>query len=156
MTANKLSDEYKIKLYRQIKDKIRISIAYTNRQLEQTIMGPNQKFLDWTLTPSSGTQRPRYVILTFQTGIDNSQLSNNALFDHSDMKNAYIQLNNERYPEKNLQIDFDSKNYAVVYKMIMHHRQIVRLHTDVIGFYIRFSYMISVGKMSVLRTVLLI
>jgi hypothetical protein len=23
------------------------------------------------------------------------------------MKNAYIQLNNERYPEQNLQIDFD-------------------------------------------------
>lgn len=119
MTAYKLSDEYKIKLYRQIKDKIRISIAYMNRQLEQTIMSPNQKFLDWTLTPSSGTQRPRYVILAFQTGRDNSQLSNNALFDHCDMKNAYIQLNNERYPEQNLQIDFDSNNYAVVYKMMI-------------------------------------
>jgi hypothetical protein len=119
MTAYKLSDEFKIKLYRQIKDKIRISIAYMNRQLEQTIMSPNQKFLDWTLTPSSGTQRPRYVILAFQTGKDNSQLSNNALFDHCNMKNAYIQLNNERYPEQNLQIDFDSNNYAVVYKMMI-------------------------------------
>jgi hypothetical protein len=90
-----------------------------NRQLEQTIMSPNQKFLDWTLTPSSGAQRPRYVILAFQTGRDNSQLSNNALFDHCNMKNAYIQLNNERYPEQNLQIDFDSNNYAVVYKMMI-------------------------------------
>jgi hypothetical protein len=35
------------------------------------------------------------------------------------MKNAYIQLNNERYPEQNLQIDFESNNYAVVYKMMM-------------------------------------
>jgi hypothetical protein len=35
------------------------------------------------------------------------------------MKNAYIQLNNERYPEQILQIDFDSNNYAVVYKMMI-------------------------------------
>jgi hypothetical protein len=75
-----------------------------NRQLEQTIMSPNRKFLDCTLTSSSGTQRPRYVILAFQTGRDNSQLSNNALFDHCDMKNAHILLNNERFPERNLQM----------------------------------------------------
>jgi hypothetical protein len=116
MTAYKLSHEYKIKLYRQLKDKIRMSIAYMNRQLEQIIMTPTQNFLDWTLTPSSGTQRPRYVILAFQTGKDDLQFSNNALFYHCDMKNAYIQLNNGRYPEQNLQIDFDSNNYAVVYK----------------------------------------
>jgi hypothetical protein len=65
MTAYKLSDEYKNKLCRQIKDKIRISIAYMNRQFEKTIRSPNKKFLDWTLTPSSGTQSPRYVILAF-------------------------------------------------------------------------------------------
>lgn len=119
MPVYKLSDEYKIKLYRQVKDKIKIPIVYMNRQLEQTIISPNQKFLDWTLTSSSGTRRPRYVILAFQTDRDNSQLSNNALFDHCNLKNAYIQLNNERYPEQNLQIDFSNNNYVVVYKMMI-------------------------------------
>jgi hypothetical protein len=32
-----------------------------------------------TLTPSSETQRPHTVIQAYQTGRDNSQLSNNAL-----------------------------------------------------------------------------
>jgi hypothetical protein len=118
MPAYKLADEYKIKLYRQIKDKITIPIAYLNRQLEQTIVNPNQKNLDWTLTPSSGTQRPRYIVLAFQTKKNNSQLSNNAIFDHCSLTNAYVQLNNERYPDHNLQINFENNNYALAYDMV--------------------------------------
>lgn len=118
MPCYKLSDEYQIRMLRQIQSKTSINIAYLNRQLEQTVVNKGQKFLDWTLTPSSGVQRPRYIILAFQTGKDTNQVSNNGLFDHCDLRNAYVQLNNERYPEHNLQLNFTGNVYATAYKML--------------------------------------
>jgi len=118
MPCYKLSDEYQFKMLKQIQNKTSIPIAYLNRQLEQTVVNRGQKFLDWTLTPSSGVQRPRYIILGFQTDKDRNQLSNNGLFDNCDLQNAYVQLNNERYPENNLQLNFSGNVYATAYKML--------------------------------------
>lgn len=118
MPCYKLSDEYQIKMLKQIQSKTSVPIAYLNRQLEQTVVNKGQKFLDWTLTPSSGVQRPRYIVLAFQTGRDKNQESNNGLFDNCDLKNAYVQLNNERYPENNLQLNFSGNNYAIAYQML--------------------------------------
>ena len=113
----KISDEYKVKLYKDIKNKTTISMAYLNRQLEETDIPSGQKQLNWRLNVTAGAEKPRYIIVGLQTGDIKEQTKNSAIFDHCDFSKAYVQLNNERYPENSLTVDFENNHYAAAYKL---------------------------------------
>lgn len=114
----KISDEYKIKLYEQIESKVTLPIAYLNRQLEQTTIPIGVKEWSWSLNVTSGCEKPRYIILGFQHNKEGLQIANNALFNHCHVTNAYVELNNIRYPEYNMHIDFKNNMYVLPYKLM--------------------------------------
>ncbi|CAF4298015.1 unnamed protein product, partial [Rotaria magnacalcarata] len=62
-------------------------------------MVSGQTTFDWRLNVTAGAEKPRYIVLAFQTDKSDNQIKNPAIFDHCDVKNAYVQLNSERYPE---------------------------------------------------------
>ncbi|KAL7630541.1 UNVERIFIED_CONTAM: hypothetical protein RMT77_019266 [Armadillidium vulgare] len=43
---------------------------------------------------------------------------NPAIFDHCNLTNACVRLNSERYPEMDLQLDFNENHYTTAYKML--------------------------------------
>ena len=61
----------------------------------------------WRLGIRAIPEQPRVVAIILQTGKANSQTENIALFDHCNVTNMFIVLNNTRYPA----IDFHS-NFA--------------------------------------------
>ena len=113
-----ISDEYKIRLYENIKNKINIPIRFLSRQCERYTLSKNTTELDWRLTIASGSERARYVFLVFQDDRLDNQKKNTAVFDHINLRNVYCQLNSERYPEYDLAIDFDNHMYVRPYKML--------------------------------------
>lgn len=123
----KLSDQYKLKLYKAIDNKVNLSVAYLNRQCETYDIPRGNRELDWRLSIAAGSEKPRYVFLAFQTDKDDDQEKNPALFDHCYVRNAYVQLNSERYPERNLNLNFGDNNYITAYKML------VDYYTEVLG-----------------------
>ena len=43
---------------------------------------------------------------------------NPSIFNHCNVVNAFVQLNSERYPEMDLQLDFNENRYTTAYKML--------------------------------------
>jgi hypothetical protein len=114
----KLADEEKLKLYSVIEKKQSISINFLNRQCDSTIIPEGVTSHSWRVSVTAGVEKPRYIILGFQTDKDRKQSSNPAQFDHCQLKNAYVQLNTERYPELDLQLDFHKNLYTTAYTML--------------------------------------
>ena len=73
--------------------------------------------LNWTLSGEGGVEKPRWIIVGFQTDKINSQEQNPAVFDHLNFKNAYVTLNGVRYPDSDIKTNFRENDYMKLYCM---------------------------------------
>ena len=71
----------------------------------------------WRLSVTGGVEKPRWIIIGFQTSRIDTQLQNPAVFDHLSLKNAYVTLNSERYPMSDIITNFDKNEYIKLYSM---------------------------------------
>lgn len=113
-----LTDKYMIKLSNDILNKVVLNVNFLNRQCESVEVNQGQKQFDWRLNVTAGSEKPRFIILAFQESKDDNQIMNPAVFDHCNITNAFVQLNSERYPEMDLQLDFNENYYTTAYKML--------------------------------------
>ena len=56
----------------------------------------------------SAPEKPRWIIVVFQTDKSGNQEHNPSSFDHCNLSNMFVVLNSRRYPE----IDYDDKNFT--------------------------------------------
>ena len=76
-----------------------------------TITVPKSTSFSWRLAVKSSPEKPRWVILGFQTGKDGNQQQNTSIFDHCNLTNAYVMLNSStRYPAIDYQLNFAQQN----------------------------------------------
>ena len=73
-------------LYKIIESKVDVPFSFRSRQCD-TIAVPVSNTFSWRLSARSANERPRYVIVGFQTNKDGSQELNPSIFDHCDLKN---------------------------------------------------------------------
>ena len=66
---------------------------------------------------TGGVEKPRWIVIGFQTGRINTQQQNPATFDHLHLKNAYVTLNSERYPMSDITSNFGKNEYMKWYDM---------------------------------------
>ena len=102
-------------LYKVIESKVDVPFSFRCRQCD-TITVPVSNTFSWRLSARSASQRPRYVIVGFQTNKDGSQELNPSVFDHCDLKNMYVTLNSERYPAVDYNLDFNNNKYSRAYR----------------------------------------
>src|ERR1700755_2083586 len=113
-----VTDKYMIKLSNDIQNKIVLNVNFLNRQCESVEVNQGQKQFDWRLNVTAGSEKPRFIILDFQENKDDNQVVNPAIFDHCNLTNACVRLNSERYPEMDLQLDFNENHFTTAYKML--------------------------------------
>ena len=109
------SDGEKYKLYKTIESKAILDVAFRMRQCT-TISIPTTPTYTWRLGIRSAPEKPRYIMVGFQTDKINKQDKNTGLFDHCKLKNIYILLNNVRYPAIDFSVDFAKHHYENLYK----------------------------------------
>ena len=73
-------------LYEVIESKVDVPFSFRSRQCD-TIAVPVSNTFSWRLSARSANERPRYVIVGFQTHKDGSQELNPSVFDYCDLKN---------------------------------------------------------------------
>ena len=56
-------------------------------------------------------EKPRFIIVAFQTAKDGDQTKNSSTFDHVNLKNAYVTLNSDRYPAVGYNFSFPTRNF---------------------------------------------
>ncbi len=108
------NDLEKLDLYKIIDSKTSIDVGYRMRQCD-TINVPQNTTFSWRLSVKASPEKPRWVILGFQTGKD-GQEENPAIFDNCNLVNGYVMLNSTRYPVVDYQLDFAKQQFSRMYK----------------------------------------
>ncbi len=98
-----------------IESKIKIPIAFRAYRCD-TLSLPERTTSSWRLAAQSGSEKPRWILITFQTVANNDQTVNHSVFDHCNVKNVYCTINTERYPFSDMNTNFQECDVAQVYK----------------------------------------
>lgn len=110
-----LSDKRKIRLLSYIEKDI--TISFRTWELYEYPMLPSTTRHVWTVKTSNQLEKPRFVILAFQTARRVVKTANASRFDHCDISNVKLFLNSQYYPYGNLNLDVNRNQYALLYEM---------------------------------------
>ena len=109
------ADTVKFQLYKLIEAKATLPVAYRMRQCE-SISVPQITNFTWRLSVKASPEKPRYIIVGFQTGKGNNQEQNPSIFDNVDVSNMYATLNSRRYPAVDYNMSFPNQQFSRVYR----------------------------------------
>ena len=76
---------------------------------------PESKSFTWRLSVKTASEKPRFIIVGFQTAKDDDQTKNQSTFDHVNLRNAYVMLNSDRYPAVDYNLSFTNQKLSRVY-----------------------------------------
>ena len=108
------ADAEKLHLYKTIESKAKVPVHYRMRQCD-TIAVPATTSFTWRLGVKSSPEKPRYIIIGFQTGKGGDQEQNPATFDNVNVRNMYVMLNSTRYPIVDYQLSFTKQQFSRAY-----------------------------------------
>ena len=109
------SDAFRLQLDKIIEKKEKIPVGYRMLQCDNTQVPENQKTFTWRLGVKSSPDIPRFIIIGFQSGKNNNQEQNPAIFDHLYVRNIYVTLNAKRYPDTDYDNDFRKNQFSRIY-----------------------------------------
>lgn len=113
----KPSDTQKARLLRQVEQDKVISIAYRNWEMHEYPLLPQSQQQTWSIKTSTEIEKPRYIVLAFQTDKKGKIGKRSSTFDHCELKNIKLYLNSQYYPYDNLNLSFTSNRYGMLYDM---------------------------------------
>ena len=76
---------------------------------------PESTSFTWRLIVKTAPEKPRFIIVDFQTAKDVDETKNPYTFDHVNLKNAYVTLNSYRYPAVDYNLSFSNQKLSRVY-----------------------------------------
>ena len=109
------SDAYRLQLDKIIERKEKIPVGYRMLQCDNAPVPANNTTFTWRLGVKSSPDIPRFIIVGFQSGRNNTQEGNPAVFDNRNIRNIYVTLNAKRYPDTDYEINFRNNNYSRIY-----------------------------------------
>ena len=86
---------------------------------------PESTSFIWRLSVKTAPEKPRFIIVGFQTAKDGDQTKNPSTLDHVNLKNAFVILNSDRYP-------------AVDYNLSIANQKCFRVYDDAALFGVKF------------------
>lgn len=104
----------RMQLYNTVEAKATLPVAFRARQCD-TITVPQSTTFSWRLSGKTSPEKPRYILVAFQTNRDGNQEANPSIFDHCDLKNMYIMMNQSRYPTVDYNLSFPNQQFVRAY-----------------------------------------
>jgi hypothetical protein len=109
------NDEEKFKLNKIIENKSSLNVGFRVRECDSKAVEQTKHF-QWRLSTKASAEKPRWIIVGFQTDKDSDQTKNTSIFDHLDLKNIYVTLNSRRYPKVDYDLSFKQNQFSRVYR----------------------------------------
>ena len=97
----------KHEFYKIIESDSSLSVGYCMIQCG-SIPVPQTTNFTWQLSVKSAPEKPRLIIVAFQTDKSGNQEHNPSIFDHCNRTNMFVMLNSRRYPK----IDYDDTKFT--------------------------------------------
>ena len=85
------ADAETFSIYKTIESKVKVPVAYRTRQCYMLSV-PESTSFTWRLSVKTAPEKPRFIIVGFQTA------KNPSTFDHVNLRNAYVMLNLRSIP----------------------------------------------------------
>lgn len=101
----KVSDEYKLALLNVLQQDKMLQMPFRSWELYEYPTLPETTKQSWTIKTSSHLEKPRYVILAFQTDRKNTAKKRCSQFDGCNLRDIKLLLNTEQYPYENIKGD---------------------------------------------------
>lgn len=90
-----------------------IEMPFQSWELFQNPMQQTTK-QSWTIKTATEMEKPRYIILGFQAGRNQSN-KDSSKFDHCNVTNVKLYLNSEQFPYTNMEIEFNQNQFEDIY-----------------------------------------
>ncbi|CAH0391310.1 unnamed protein product [Bemisia tabaci] len=110
-----VDDVHRLKLLKIIDKDRALPIAFRSWDLYQYPELPASTKHTWSIKTSTQIEKPRYVVVFFQTGRMDDKSKNACKFDHCDLRNIQLYLNNMPYPYESYDQSFSKNNFAIFY-----------------------------------------
>ena len=94
-----------------------IVMSFRTWELYEYILLPITSRQVWTVKTSNQLEKPRFVILGFQTTRKDQKAVIASQFDHCNLTNVKLFLNSQSYPYGNLNLDVNRNQFAILYDM---------------------------------------
>lgn len=101
----KLNESARLPLLRMLDQDRTLEIPFRSWELHEYPTLPSSTRISWTVKTSSQLEKPRYVILGFQTARTNELTKDASVFDGCDLQEVKLYLNSQYYPYDNLRGD---------------------------------------------------
>lgn len=101
-----VNDAQKLKLYKFIEKNPEINIPFRSWDLFEYPNLPATDSLSWTIKTSNQTEKPRYVVLAFQTNRKGDMTKDMSQFDACELVDVKLYLNSNYYPYDNIRGNF--------------------------------------------------
>ncbi|XP_053597495.1 uncharacterized protein LOC128668453 [Microplitis demolitor] len=112
-----MADKQKIEALNYITSDPAISISFRAWELYEYLLLPNTSKHIWAVKTSTQLEKPRFVLLGFQTARKNDATKNASVFDHCNIRDIKLFLNSQSYPYRNLNLNIANNQYALLYDM---------------------------------------
>lgn len=117
MPILKIADAQKLELSKLIQKNIPIQIAFRNWSIYEYSHLPNDsRILYWPIRISPNLEKPRFVIVGFQTNRKDNIFKDASVFDHCKIRNVKLYLGTACYPYTSLNVDFEKNKTSVLYE----------------------------------------
>jgi hypothetical protein len=109
---------HKKALYDKIMSKVKIPVAFRAKHSDSVPVPRDSKNFCWSLATTIDSEKPRWLLVAFQTGRSESQSANPALFDNLRVRNIYVKINSERYPNEDMNLSFPQMRTSLAYSAL--------------------------------------
>ncbi|XP_015126391.1 uncharacterized protein LOC107047968 [Diachasma alloeum] len=113
----KVADSRKVQLLNYIAKDIATPISFRAWEMYEYPMLPRTSKHVWVVKCSTQLEKPRFIIVGFQSSGRNQITNNASEFDHCNIRDVKLFLNSQSYPYGNLNLDITHNQYSQLYNM---------------------------------------
>lgn len=107
-----VDDAQRLAIMKIIEKDEALPLSFRTWELHQHYDLPTTKKHTWTVRTAPQFEKPRYALVFFQSGKSDDPKKNASLFDHCSVSDVFLKLNNNSYPNENLDQDFENSDFT--------------------------------------------
>lgn len=115
-----LSDKFKLGMLNYLSKNRKITIQHRSMDLVEYPQLSQTSSHMWQVKTVSHVNRPRFVVVGFQTNRDNLITANSSQFDDANVREIRLHLNSQIYPYNMNEINLKAGQYAELFDMYSH------------------------------------
>lgn len=119
----RLDEVTKLNLLKLLSNDRPLMIPFRTMDLYELPNIPESASMVWPIKTTTQLEKPRFIIIAFQTNHKSNYLEHASEFSHCNVEDIKVYLNNEVYPYDNLQCDFPLDKFAIAYKNFVEFRK---------------------------------